>query len=179
MSKKSPQNAILKVLGRKKAVSLENLKNEAENSILDQKKGFKTQYSIARAIKNLVESGMAETLPSDQGQYLRLTSAGRKKLATSEISEGILPVPAVWDGLWRIIILDLPEERKQEREALRYLLKKAGFACVKNSVWVSPYPYEHLFMNIKKDLGLSTELMIIVTETIDEETKTEFFKLTK
>jgi DNA-binding transcriptional regulator PaaX len=171
-----PQNAILKVLGRKKAVSLENLKNEAENSISDVEKGFKTQYSISRAIKNLIESGMAETLPSDQGQYLRLTSLGRKKLATSEISTGTLPVPAAWDGLWRIIILDLPEERKAEREALRYLLKKAGFACVKNSVWVSPYPYEHLFMNIKKDLGLSTELMIIVTDTVDPETEKVFRK---
>ena len=81
-----------------------------------------------------------------------------------------------WDGSWRIIILDLPEDRKSEREALRYLLKKANFTCIKNTVWVSPHPYEHLFQNIKKDLGLTTELMIIVTDKLDEETKKAFFQ---
>jgi DNA-binding transcriptional regulator PaaX len=76
-----------------------------------------------------------------------------------------------------MIMLDLPEERKSEREALRYLLKKAGFVCVKNSVWVSMYPYENLFINIKKDLGLTTEMMILVTDKIDEETEKELIKM--
>lgn len=81
-----------------------------------------------------------------------------------------------WDGYWRFIILDLPEERKSERESLRYLLKKANFVCVKNTVWASPYPYEHLFASIKKDLGLRAEMMIIVTESIDEDTKKILFE---
>jgi len=34
-----------------------------------------------------------------------------------------------------------------------------------------PFPFEHLFANIKKDLGLTTEMMILVTENIDEESK--------
>ena len=75
--------------------------------------------------------------------------------------------------------MDLPEERKSEREALRYLLKKANFAAVKNSVWISPFPYENLFENIKKDLGLTTELMIMVTDKIDPETKSAFFEAMK
>ena len=82
-----------------------------------------------------------------------------------------------WDGYFRIILIDLPEERKNEREALRYLLKKAGFVCVKNSVWISMYPFEHLFTNIKEDLGFTTELMIIVTNKIDKQTEREFFEI--
>ena len=81
-----------------------------------------------------------------------------------------------WDGLWRIILLDLPESRKSERESLRYLLKKANFVCLKNSAWISPYPYEHLFMNIKKDLGLTTEMMILVTNNIDDISRKAFME---
>jgi len=62
---------------------------------------------------------------------------------------------------------------------LRYLLKKADFVCIKNTIWISPYPYEHLFTNIKKGLGLGTELMIIVTDKIDDETKKAFLKSIK
>ncbi len=73
----------------------------------------------------------------------------------------------------------MPEDRKSEREALRYLLKKANFICIKNSVWVSMYPFEHLFTNIKKDLDLTTEMMIIVTDKVDVETENELFKIFK
>ncbi len=165
--KKSPQNAILKILGKKKVISVKNLKHEAELDVVEAKFG----YAVSRAIKNLISGGLAEKIDSDQSEYLRLTSQGRKKLASAEISDGTLPVPATWDGKWRIIILDIPEDRKNEREALRYLLKKAGFALLKNSAWISPYPFENLFINIKKDLNLTSEIMIIVTDTIDEETK--------
>jgi phenylacetic acid degradation operon negative regulatory protein len=95
-----------------------------------------------------------------------------------KLEDNSTPTP-IWDGKWRIVLLDLPETRKDEREALRYLLKKAGFICLKNSVWISPFPYEHLFTNIKKDFGLTTELMIFVTDNIDQETKQAFFELVK
>lgn len=172
MNKRSnPQNALLRLLSRKKAVSVDELKEQAEIAV---NSSTRANYAVTRAIKSMLENGLAEGLHSDNQDYMRLTPEGRKKLASLELSQGTLPLPATWDGKWRIIILDLPEDRKSEREALRYLLKKAGFACVKNTVWVSPYPFEHLFTNLKKDLGLSTEMIIIVTDTIDEETEQKF-----
>jgi hypothetical protein len=41
------------------------------------------------------------------------------------------------------------------------------------------HPFEHMFMNIKKDLGLTTEIMIFVTDTLDPATEEEFVKLVK
>ncbi len=163
-------NEILKILAEKPAIPLELVKKTK-----DQKSG----YALNRSIKNLVESGCIEILQSDNKSYLKLTKKGKNKLNSIKLEgEGAL-VPNTWDGLWRIIILDIPEERKSEREALRYLLKKANFVCVKNTVWISPYPYENLFTNIKKDLGLGTELMIIVTNKIDEETNNSFLQSVK
>jgi len=46
-----------------------------------------------------------------------------------------------WDGFWRIILLDLPEDRKSERESLRYLLKKAAFVCLKKFGLDFPLPF--------------------------------------
>ena len=163
-------NKILKILAEKLAVPLELVKNSKDQ---------KTGYALTRSIKNLVESGCVEIIKSDNKSYLRLMKKGRKKLNYMKLEGSGVLVPTTWDGLWRIIILDIPEERKSEREALRYLLKKANFACIKNTVWISPYPYEHLFINIKKDLGLGTELMIIITDKLDEETNLAFFKSVK
>ncbi len=153
-------------MGQKPAVSIEELRDEDK----------KTSYALARALKNLVESGYAEIHKTERQNYAKITRQGKTKLNSMTLENEDALVPQKWDGYWRIILLDLPESRKSERESLRYLLKKAGFVCLKNSAWISPYPYEHLFMNIKRDLGLVDEMMIIVTQNIDIETKKVFFQ---
>lgn len=157
---------ILKKLAEKPAVSIKNLKE----------KDTKTTYAISRTLKNLVEDKYAEIHESGRQKYAKITPLGKNKLNTLLLANEDALVPQTWDGFWRIILLDLPEDRKSERESLRYLLKKAGFVCLKNSIWISPYPFEHLFTNIKKDLELTTEMIIIVTQFLDEETKKVLFE---
>jgi DNA-binding transcriptional regulator PaaX len=171
VKKSNISKTILKKLAGKQAVSFENLHKDTDEA--------KEKYAIARSIKNLTDDGLVECFNSEHKQYFRLTNEGKQKFNQISLEAESSLVSTEWDGYWRIILLDLPEERKSEREALRYLLKKAGFVCVKNSVWISMYPFEHLFTNIKNDLGLSTELMIIVTDKLDEKTKKEFFELCK
>lgn len=177
MTQKIPiQKVIFKTLARKKAISLVNLKNEVENMIKGAYNSKnRPEYAISRSIKNLASDGLIECFQSDYQPYFRLSEKGKKRFNSNALDDDTTLVSNNWDGFWRIIILDLPEERKNEREALRYLLKKAGFVCLKNSVWISMYPYENLFTNIKKDLNLTTEIMIIATNKLDEETEKEFF----
>jgi phenylacetic acid degradation operon negative regulatory protein len=166
--RKSYSKRILELLSSKPAISITEL-NES----------LGTEYALTRSLKGLQEAGLIETRHSGQQPYTRLTKDGRRKAHSLSLENNTAIVDPNWDGKWRIILLDLPEDRKSEREGLRYLLKKAGFVVVKNSVWISPYPFEYLFMNIKKDLGLTTELMIFVTDTLDPETEKAFAELVK
>ncbi len=163
---------ILKILGQKSAVSLPEIRDK----VMSQNDCENPKYAITRSLKGLKESGLIEQISSPQNDYARLTKEGKKKMHSLELENDTGLVNTSWDGLWRIVLLDLPESRKAERESLRYLLKKAGFVCLKNSAWISPFPFEHLFTNIKKDLELTTEMMIIVTENIDEESKKVLFE---
>lgn len=174
-SKSDYSKKILKILGQKPAISLPALKNELNPRPSDAK-ALEGKYAITRSLKGLRDAGLIEQISSPQNEYARLTKEGRKKMHSLELDSETTLANTSWDGFWRIILLDLPESRKSERESLRYLLKKAGFVCLKNSAWISPFPYEHLFTNIKKDLGLTTEMMIIVTEFVDEETKKVLFE---
>jgi len=180
LKKPGIQRAILKTLSNKRVIPLDSIKKDVTEAILGESEtDNKTNYAISRSIKNLLGDGLVEAFNSDRNQYLRLTKEGKQKLNNIALECESSLVSTSWDGYWRIILLDIPEERKSEREALRYLLKKAGFICLKNSVWISMYPFEHLFTNIKNDLNLSTELIIIVTDKIDKETEKEFFCLCK
>lgn len=168
---------IIKILSGKSAVPVEDLKSSlTPDPSLDCQR-WEGKYALTRSIKGLEDAGLIEQVSSGQSKYARLTKEGKKKAHSLKLDGDGAIIDTSWDGYWRMIILDIPEDRKSEREALRYLLKKAGFVCVKNSVWISMLPFENLFMNIKKDLGLTTEMMIIVTDRIDEDTEKEFLKL--
>ena len=169
-SKSGYSNKILKILAGKPAIPIKELVPLSTPT---------TKYALTRSMKNLVEAGYAEMHDSDNQSYVRITKKGKNKLNSILLLGEDTLVPTAWDGFWRIIILDLSEERKSERESLRYLLKKANFVCIKNTVWISPLPYENLFTNIKKDLDLSTELMILVTDKLDEQTNLAFLKAMK
>ena len=171
MPSKSPKNnqysaKILRVLEQRTAISLPDLKEAIRGE----------KYAVTRSLKGLREAGLVEQISTSQNEYARLTKEGRKKAHSLKLETETALLNPTWDGYWRIILLDLPENRKSERESLRYLLKKAGFVCLKNSAWISPFPYEHLFTNIKKDLGLTTEMMILVTNQIDEESRKSLFE---
>jgi DNA-binding transcriptional regulator PaaX len=170
MKRQDFSRKIIKILAEKPAISLPDLSDKIVTDNI-------SKYAITRSIKGLQDAGLIENVSSDNQEYARLTKDGKKKAHSLKLDDDSAILNLSWDGYWRMILLDLPENRKSEREALRYLLKKAGFVCIKNSVWVSMYPFEHLFTNIKKDLELTTEMMIIVTDKLDKETENEFLKL--
>ncbi|QQR50151.1 hypothetical protein IPF86_03675 [Candidatus Nomurabacteria bacterium] len=180
MAKQDFSKKILRILSEKPAISLPELSKWV---IDDTKKALPAiaskagRYAITRSLKGLQEAGFVDHISSGQNDYARLTKSGRVKANSYKLEAKSSLVNPTWDNKWRIILLDLPESRKSEREALRYLLKKAGFVMLKNSAWISPYPFEHLFTNIKKDLGLSTEMMIILTESLDSVTEKELHRL--
>lgn len=166
-SKQAFSKKILKLLAQKPALAISDISH------------IGPEIALKRSLKGLSDTGLIMTHHSGQSDYVKLTKEGKKKVHSISLDKDSTHVSPTWDGKWRIVLLDLPETRKDEREALRYLLKKAGFVCLKNSVWISPFPYEHLFTNIKKDFGLTTELMVFVTDNIDAETKQAFFDLVK
>lgn len=70
---------------------------------------------------------------------VRLTDSGRRHLARRELEGMGSQKPARWDGRWRLIIFDIPEERRSLRDALRESLHRIGFLPLQQSVWLYPY----------------------------------------
>jgi DNA-binding transcriptional regulator PaaX len=169
--KNSLQDQILRALGAKKTIKKGDLHSDLTEA---EKDATKAKYAVNRSLKTLQENNLVEQFDTEQSTYLRLTEEGRQKLRNIKVTNPNSLVSTSWDGLWRMILVDIPESRKSERESFRYLLKKAGFICLKNSVWISPFPLEHMFTEIKNDLGLGTEVMISVSK-LDTETEAELF----
>lgn len=69
------------------------------------------------------------------------------------------------DGVWKMIIFDIPESKRHIRNFLRAKLTALGFKRWQNSIWVSPYT---LHEDFEEELGtLAKSLFIRLIKTTD------------
>lgn len=173
--KKSLQELILGFLSSKKAMKQKDLGKHIEILIQDSSDEYcgktKPKYAINRIIKKMIDDEVINQHETNFSSFLSITKTGRQKLRNIKLSSQNHLVSTHWDGYWRIIIVDIPESRKSEQDAVRYILKKAQFVQIKNSIWMSPLPMEHMMINMKKDLDLHQEIMIFVTDKLDTDTE--------
>ena len=172
--KKSLQELILGRLARSRASRQDEVVEYLEAVIEEmdgQDRKVKPRYVINRAIKRMVDDELLSEHETEQSSFLSLTSSGRQKLRSIKLSSKNHLVSTTWDGYWRMVIVDIPDNRKKDQDAIRYLLKKAQFVQIKPSVWISPYPLEHLMINMKEDMGCADDVMVVVTNKLDPRTE--------
>ena len=92
------------------------------------------EYQFRSVLRSLEEQQLIE---KNEDGFL-ITPKGLKKarivtLQTKEVVKG------KWDGKWRIVIFDIPEDNRKARNILRAILKRNGYIRLQNSVFVSPY----------------------------------------
>lgn len=66
-----------------------------------------------------------------------------------------------WDGIWRIVIFDIPESHKKARNALRWKLKEWGFEIWQKSVWATKKPLSDHIRKLVMDLQIDNWVLVI------------------
>ncbi|MEX2090705.1 MAG: CRISPR-associated endonuclease Cas2 [Candidatus Paceibacterota bacterium] len=70
-----------------------------------------------------------------------------------------------WDGKWRIVIFDIPEELHKKRNYLRSKLKNLGFHMLQKSVFIIPYPCEEELAGVCRKLKIVDYVDVIKAES--------------
>lgn len=82
------------------------------------------------------------------------------------------------DGVWKIILFDIPETKRQVRNVLRSKLTSLGFKKWQNSIWISPFTLapeiedelnqlaKHFFIRLMKttDINVTDDLEKMFTD---------------
>lgn len=109
-----------------------------------------------------------ELISGSRGSY-RLLPKGRRVLHESEIWSLAIPTPPHWDGKWRLILFDIPTDRRKRRDTFRLRLKEMGLTLYQNSVWIYPYPLEETVRKVADFYKLSECISFIVAEKLTGE----------
>jgi CRISPR-associated endonuclease Cas2 len=128
--------------------------------IFDQFGSTKGRKAIYDCIFRLVSQELVEYANAAQTQ-VALTADGAALLSTKRPQR---------DGVWKLVIFDIPERQRSVRTFLRNRLKSLGFKKWQASIWVSPY---------KLDPSLEAELLQLAKKLFVRVIKTTDVNYTK
>ena len=101
---------------------------------------------------------------------MSLTKEGEVEAGKYQINGMYIRKQKKWDGKWRVIIFDIPENRRIKRDLFRSKLKEMGFRQLQKSVWVCPYPCQKEVKLLREFFGLRKKnLMVLVVEKIEND----------
>jgi len=111
--------------------------------------------SLASAIRRVIEKGLLEQENYKDGKIiLKLTRSGND----------LLDIREEWDGKYRIVIWDIPENKRRFRDLLRRRLKEWGFKSWQKSVWVSKRNVTQKLRNLIIELEMDNWVVIIESD---------------
>jgi CRISPR-associated endonuclease Cas2 len=134
--------------------------------------------SIKRSGEKLVKNGLLEI----KNGKLKITSGGRRYLLkcmslgdSKEFNRN-----KKWDGKWRVLVFDIPENRRFDRNSVRQFLISIGFMRLQDSVWVYPYNCEDIINLIKVETESENDVLYMIVEMLEnDEPVKKYFGLSK
>lgn len=123
-----------------------------------------------RELRRIISYMKSTRLLSENYKHgLQITDKGRKRLNQSEFDSLRVKTPRKWDGRWRLIIYDVPEEYKEARKAFAVKLNKLGFYQLQRSAWLHPFPCREAIEIISSYYQIDKYISYIETVKIDNQ----------
>lgn len=95
------------------------------------------KHNFSLLVSSSLRTGHIERIVEDGKSYLRLTAAGKGNL---ERRFPITTLTKTWNKKWIIVIFDIEEKSRGQRDKLRNMLKNIGFGILQKSTWITPLP---------------------------------------
>ncbi len=127
------------------------------------------KQTIQRSVVSLIRSGLVKEVKHKNGKtMLEVTKRGKWEIFLRH--QKIENVKTkTWDKKWRVVVFDVPEEKKKMRIELRRGMVMYGFYMIQKSVWVYPYPCDDFVALLKDHLSLKSEVLYFTANLMEDD----------
>jgi phenylacetic acid degradation operon negative regulatory protein len=98
-----------------------------------------TQQAARQALARSVRGGWLSTSRHGRRARVTLSARGVELLASGASRIYSFAEPWSWDGRWLVVVLRVPEARREVRHQLRTRLAWAGLGSMGGGVWLTPH----------------------------------------
>ena len=121
---------------------------------------------LKSTIKRLEKQKLVSWKEKDEELQLTLEEKGIKRVLKYKIDQLAIKETNRWDGLFRIVTFDIPEDRRIVREVFRKKLIELGFQKLQKSVFVIRFPCKDEIDFLRHSLEISPNVLYIVAKDI-------------
>lgn len=124
---------------------------------------------LRRVLGYMKEKRLVNYSPAARFEHgVTITKKGRRRLERTNFNNLQITHPPKWDRRWRLVIFDIPEKRKTDRDSLTLKLYKLGFKPLQRSVWIHPFACHEEIEVVAAHYKLVNYLTYIETNYIDK-----------
>ena len=123
---------------------------------------------IHEAIKRLNQKRLVELMEKNGKLYVKITTNGKQLVRNFDYDDLELPQFKTWDKKWRLVIFDIPDKKRKERQVFSKKLKDLGFYPLQESVFVYPYDCRDEIDFICEFLSINRCVNYCLVETLDK-----------
>lgn len=120
-------------------------------------------------IKYLKRQGYIETFVEGKEKYAELTPKGKTRINELLLDDLEISRSQKWDHKWRVVIFDIPDDKKYNRDVFRERLLNLGFVSIQESVYVYPFKCANEISLLSGFLFVKDYVVIMVSEIIQGE----------
>jgi len=133
---------------------------------------------VRQAIKKMQKQKLIRIYSKNGRDIIEITKNGQKKLLEYKIDEMKIKKPKKWDGLYRVVMFDIPEKKVAARREISFRLKEIGAIPIQKSTFVSPFECRNEIDFIGEYFGVRKNIIYLIAKEIDNEVKIKkFFNL--
>lgn len=123
---------------------------------------------IKRTIKRLEGQKLISIKEKDGQTRIELLEKGKRKVLSYEINS-LKIEKGKWDGLWRVVIFDIPEKKRVARDFLRAKLRELDFYKLQKSVLVTPWDCKDIVDFVKHYYLVGDCVNLILAKSLDND----------
>lgn len=98
------------------------------------------RWKIKQSFLRLEKNGLVKKKTTNGEDYYSLTLLGNKRAKKYQLDSMKITPQKKWDGLWYLVMFDIPEDKKMARRGVNLILKKLGCVQYQKSVFITPFP---------------------------------------
>ncbi len=137
--------------------------NKYYNFRIDDRKKYQTE------LYRLKQKKFIKKYYQDKTEYIELTKKGKLLLRKYITDQLEFKYPNKWDKKWRIVIFDIPNQKRKRRDIVRHKLLRIGFIELQESVYVFPFDCLKEIKTIRATFQIKDNVQIILADRIETE----------
>lgn len=143
----------------------------------DRREDRKRRQRLRQALKRLERRQLIRVSAENKHIRLHLTLEGENLYRQFAFRTLRFNKPKHWDGKWRIVLFDIPEEHRGLRQTLQRTLRHAGCFPLQKSVLVTPVPCRKEIEEIASAFEVPNAILYCETASLGkaEQTARKFF----